>query len=240
MIAVLGRGKSLKKYKKFSDLFDTVYLCNSFKKEIEYLGKKHFKNKIVIQVVGRASVQLKDSQYKKLRIKKVYTNCYDIKKFKTGSGKNLVEKFPSYVNLKEVPFYMRKRAYPWMDWKIIAKHIDNFNKQDDIISFLKKKYSDKDKDEHTFPGTWPTCGNYALDLALNQNKNIDSIYLFGLDFYKKGYLTPWKRDRNTISSKYKEKVMISHIKYLIKEFFNVNFYFSSREINIDFPNLFYI
>ena len=42
IIAVLGRGKSLKRYKKFSNLFDKIYICGTFRREIDKIGKKYF------------------------------------------------------------------------------------------------------------------------------------------------------------------------------------------------------
>ena len=71
MIALLCRGVSLKRYAKMSDMFDKVYICGRFYKEIRKLGKNHFKDKKIIHVVGRGQSQLRNNYYRKLNIKYV-------------------------------------------------------------------------------------------------------------------------------------------------------------------------
>lgn len=237
IIAILGRGKSLKYYSKYSHLFKKIYIVNTFKKEINRIGMKYFEDKEVIQVIGRGSVQLLLEQYKKLNIKDIYLTSYKIIQFKTGSGKKLKNKYPKFIKLNVVPEYMQNRDFPWADWGEIWKYAQKSNDHKSICDVIKKKFhkdlKKREKTKEVFSRRWPTAGNYAIDLALNQNKKIDSLYLFGFDFYTTLYFTPIQRDHKVLFDTPGTQMMKWHIGKLVREFNNINFYTSSNSLCLD-------
>ncbi len=238
-IAMLGKGTSLKLYSKYSHLFKKVYLINRFQKEINKIGVSHFKNKEVIQVVGRASVQLSDGQYKDLKIKDVYLTVFDMFHFKTGKGKVLKKSFPKFVSLIVAPKYMYDRAFYFDDseWKDVWGYVEVVNKYRGIeaIKELNKiigdkfseliKYRKKNPNEY-LKGVkgWFSTGSYAVDLALTQSEDGDNFYLFGFDFYNTKYLVPSKLDKNYTRESYGTLLQKWHMKKLVEEFGSINFY----------------
>lgn len=239
-IAVLGRGKSLKRYKKFSNLFDKIYICGRFHKEIKKIGENHFKSKEIIHVAARTSSSLRNDYYNKLNIKYVQTACHSIKKeFCTSNGKQLKNKYPKNIKLKIVPECMKNRGYPPLSCDIIETFCDKFDRYKELCSFIEKKMVDKIKKygkNSRRTRYWPTIGVFAVDLALNEN-NINKIYLFGMDFYTTVTFVMYK----TICDEFltpidtqRTRLAFYHMVQLIKEFPLVEFYSVSKDKKFDF------
>ena len=239
-IAVLGRGKSLKRYKKFSSLFDKIYICGRFHKEIKKIGENHFKDKEIIHVAARTSSPLRNNYYNKLNVKHVQTACHSIEKeFCTSNGKQLKNKYPKDIKLEVVPECMKKRGYPPLSCDIIENFCNKFDNYKKLCIFLEKKMIDKIKEsgkDSRRTRYWPTTGVFAVDLALSEN-NIDKIYLFGVDLYTTITLVIYK----TICDEFltpietqRTRLAFYHITQLVKEFPFVEFYSVSISKKFDF------
>jgi hypothetical protein len=240
-IAVLGRGNSLKFYSKYSHLFKKIYIINFFKKEISKIGLSHFQKKEIIHIVGRARVGLPKEQYKKLKIKDIYLTVFDLFHFKTGKGKNLIPYYPKFINLNVAPSYMYERAFYFVGWDKIWKYIEEVDKYKGKESLIKlneiieSKYSKEIEEKKTNKDLfvkgikgWFSTGSYAVDLALNQNKDAKNFYMFGIDYYNTKYFSPMKLDENFTRESYGTLLQKWHIKKLVEEFSNINFYSPSK------------
>jgi hypothetical protein len=109
MIAVLGRGSSLFRYKEYHSMFDKIYIVNNFNSEIDILGYQCFRGKEVIHVVGRGPVQLTSNNYKRLNVSYVQFNRLNIKYL---DSKNIP------VEIKPLPDYILARGFPPIPWNI--------------------------------------------------------------------------------------------------------------------------
>jgi hypothetical protein len=59
MIAVLGRGVSLSKYKDHHEIFDKIYIVNNFNVEIDTLRESAFKGKeIILSLTTEQSIKV--------------------------------------------------------------------------------------------------------------------------------------------------------------------------------------
>lgn len=229
-IAVLGRGNSLKEYKKYSHLFDKIYISGRFHKEIKKIGKEHFKNKEIIHVVARTSRPLTDKYYKKLNVKYAQTFCHFWDQFSTSYGKSHIDKYPSFIELKLIPDCMRKRGYPPLNYRVLERFCKKFDNYKEMCSFLNKNmYDDIRKNEKLIRRTryWPTVGVYALDLALTENKNIKEIYIFGIDLYSTDSYSRYKNyEYDSVQDTPLTKLALYHLFQLVKEYNNIKFYSS--------------
>ena len=115
-IAILGRGKSLKKYSKFSHLFDKIYIVGTFHKEIRKIGIEHFKDKKIIHVVGRSDWGWRDNLDKKLNIGRVQTMYYPCQ-----LKKNFLKKFSDF-KISFLPEDMKNRGFPLVSRELIKKY----------------------------------------------------------------------------------------------------------------------
>jgi hypothetical protein len=240
-IAVLGRGSSLGKFKKFSHLFDTIYIVGNFYKEIKKLGTKHFKNKEIIHLVSRTDRPLRNNYYEKLNIVRIQTMYYphQLKIIKPGK-KNFMEKFRGF-NIKFLPDYMKNRGYPTVSREKIKKYSKKFNNYKEMCIFFEKEYKMEIEDgikKNNRSRYWPTTGTFALDLALVEN-NPKNLYIFGIDAYtavsyvKYNWEPPGlRKDTHSLVS----KLMIYHMEELAKEFYKINFNSGSDLIKINCSN----
>lgn len=216
-IAVLGRGKSLEFYSKYSHLFDKIYIVNDFTVEIGILGIANFVGKEVVHVVGRQiSNSLTREMYQKLGISSIQSNCFLMKNFIHQ------EKFQAPIKL--LPTSMQKRGYPSLSWSLILEHIEKYGNHEDLCSFLEKTYAEEIEKNLSKPipiRGWPTTGLLAIDLTLVENK-LDEVYLFGFDMYKSDYMI--KKNRSYQNADWdKSKMMLCHLDFLKAEFLNVKF-----------------
>lgn len=239
-IAVLGRGESLKHYKKYSHMFDKIYLVARFNKEISKIGLEYFKKKKVIHVAARGSHALK--YYNKLNIKHVQTACHSIKKeFCTAGGKHHKDKYPKNVELKIVPECMENRGYPPLHCDIIEKCCSRFDSYKTLCSFLEQTMPlEIKKASKTSRRTryWPTTGIFALDVALTENR-LDKIYLFGLDLYTTlSYIVYKTCEFDSPIDTPRTRLAFYHMRQLVQEFSEVNFYCASKakKFKFNYPN----
>jgi hypothetical protein len=259
MIAVLGRGKSLKKYKEFSHLFKKVYIVNSFSKEIDKIGKKHLINKDIIHIAARSKLDsLSRKEYKSLNIKKVLTLCHHRGQFFTGGGKDCSKFYPKWIDLMMVPDCMKNRGFPLAEWDEILNMVKKFDNYKEVVKFLEEnptKVMKKRKISDRATRRWPTSGSYAVDVALNyDNDKGQDIYLFGIDFYKTLSLTRPKWDyQTTVDDKKPMRVGLDKMKdnssgmnsvrvmkyfigELVREFSDVNFYTACNLVDYNLKN----
>lgn len=216
MIAVLGRGQSLKKYSDLHSKYDKVYIVNQFKSEIDLLGIDKFKDKDIIHVVGRGKNSLGD-YYKLINLIRIQSNSASQASFKKNH-----RNYPS-DKLAYLSKGMLERGYPPADWKKVLKLSRKLN-----FPFLRQKLKEISP-KFSEPG-WPTTGILAIDLALFEN-NPKTIDLFGFDLYKEHYLV--KKNQKYQNSEWdKSKAMTLHLSYLCNEFSETSFNsYSSVEIN---------
>jgi len=235
MIAVLGRGKSLKKYKKYSHLFDKIYIVGNFYKEIKKMGEKHFEGKKIVHVVSRTDSPLRNDYYNKLNFIKITTFYYD----KELLDSKLIKKFKKEnIKIEKLPKYMEKRGYPSVSRNIILKYSNKYNNYKELCKFLRKKFPKEIKEgtkDSRRSHYWPTTGIYALDLCLIENMP-KSVYIFGIDCFKTltyvVYNFDFKAKRDTDAT----RLMFYHIEELVKEFPSINFYSSSEIIKLNYLN----
>jgi len=240
-IAVLGRGYSLKKYKKYSHLFEKIYIVGRFYREIEKLGIKHFKNKKIIHVVSRTDTPLKNNLYKKLNVRYVQICFHSLKQFIDSHGKDLTKKYPKNVKLKALPECVRDRGYPPLPSEDILKYCSEYDNYKDLCKYLQDEFPNEIKKiqkETRRTRYWPTAGLVAIDVALNEN-DLDKLYLFGIDNYTNITYVLYKL--NEFKKPYintSTELVFYHIYQLVKEFPNIQFYSSSpsEKFDFDLPN----
>lgn len=244
MIAVLGRGNSLKKYAKMSYLFDTLYICGRFHKEIKKIGVEHFKQKRIIHVVSRGPCQLESNYYNILSVKYIQTASHSIKKqFCKEDGKKHSKRYPKNMELRKTPSYMRKRGYPPLSCDVIEKFSRYFNDYKDLCIFLEKQLPKKIKQQGESARRtryWPTTGVYGVDLALNKKK-INKIYLFGIDLYTTLTYSIYRtlgEEFSTSIDTGRTRLGIYHVSQLVKEFSSVEFFSvtKSKKFNFKYNN----
>jgi len=242
MIAILGRGKSLKQYAKYSYLFDKIYICGRFHKEIKKIGKFHFQNKKIIHVSARTSDPLRNNYYKKLNVEYVQTFCHSLDQFCTSYGKSHIDKYPKFVKIKTLPKCMDKRGYPPLDFRILEKFSRKFDDYKKLCQFLENKMNDKiKKNVKKVRRTryWPTVGIFAVDLSLNENE-LKEIYLFGIDIYSTLSYVQYNTQEylSTENKNPLAKLATYHLYQIAKEFPNIKFYSVSKakKFNFDLTN----
>ena len=238
IIGVLGRGPSLKRYKKYHHLMDKIYIVGNFKKEIKALGKEYFVGKDIVQVVGRGHLGLSEKMYKKLNINSVQTICHKLSHFVSGGGKKFKKHFPPKIELKTVPKCMVDRGYPPLPLEILNKNLSKFDNYKDMCNFLEKKYANKKELWATRRVRyWPQTGSYAIDLALTVN-NPDEIYLFGIDRYQDPdlYFTSYKGDFEETRHTMNTDFCLYHIGSLAKEYPKTKFHSGSKYLKFDYSN----
>ncbi len=240
-VAVLGRGESLQKFAKFSDLFDTIYMIGTFHKEIKKIGLKHFKNKKIIHLVGRSDWGWKNNVDKDLNIIRVQTMYYPYQLKRKKGKKGILEKFKNF-KIGFLPDYMKNRGFPHVDRPILEKYSKEYDNYEELCSFLENTFKDniemniKNVKRHRY---WPTTGIFALDLCLIENMP-EKIYLFGIDAMKTFSFIRYNWEPNYIRANGKgaitSKLMIYYIKVLLKEFYLTKFYSASHKIKIKSSN----
>jgi len=246
-IAILGRGKSLKKYSKFSYLFNKVYIVGTFHKEIRKIGIKHFKNKEIIHVVGRSDWGWRDDLDKKLNISKVQTMYY-LYQLKKKENKKFIKRFPN-LKIEFLPEYMTNRGFPLVSRENIRKYSRKYNNYKELCFFFEQNFKEEIEEGIKNNGRcryWPTNGVFAIDLALMENNDKD-CYIFGIDALKSPsyVIYNWEKKREYNQEKVKNinknfevvsDLIIYHIKELVKEFTLTEFYSASNIIKIDCSN----
>jgi len=238
-IAVLGRGESLNRYKGMSHLFNKIYICGRFHKEIKKIGVKYFKDKEIIHVTCRGGPPLRNDYYDKLNVKHIQTATHSIKKeFCTRNGKQHSKKFPKDMELKIVPICMADRGYPPLPCDVIEKFCNKFDNYKDLCIFLENKMpkeikkSGKDSRRTRY---WPTTGIFATDLALNENN--ENIYLFGLDLYTNLSFAMYKTigdEFHTAIETSRTRLAFYHLIQMVKEFSTIEFYSVSQSKKFKF------
>ena len=220
MIAVLGRGASLDKFRDHHHKFKDIILVNNFNKEIKTLGLDLFVGKNIIHVVGRGKNSLKDNLYKKLNIKSVQSNCFSLKNFHSRSRYK--------IDIKCLPKEMECRGFPCLGWDLILSHINKSISIGSLRAFLELKYK-KDivvnQKKSRSLRSFPTTGILAIDYSL-VIKRPRNIYLFGFDFYDKKYMI--KDNASYQNGDWsKARAMKYYLSELVHEFTDTNFYCSS-------------
>ena len=222
--AVLGRGSTLIKYLDHYERMPKVYLVNDFNNELQRLGLDKFKEKKVVHVVGRGPNRLSKRAYKRLCMNKVVCNAFDSSNFQGN--------YP--VKIKYLDEKMRKRGYPSIGMETVQSYMDKFDSYKDLIDFLKQEIkAGRLKEKHKSRRAWPTTSFVAIDYCLIKD-NPKNLYLFGIDFYRTSYLTKDNAEYQD-ENWYKSKAMMGHLKYIVKEYRNVQFY-SSYHLAWEFPN----
>ena len=79
-IAILGRGSSVDRYRKYSYLFKKIYIVGRFDKEVKRIGIRHFQGKEVVHIISRGCPPLREKFRKILKIKSLQTSCFSIEK----------------------------------------------------------------------------------------------------------------------------------------------------------------
>ena len=208
-IAVLGRGKSLNRYKPTG--YDKLYLVNDMTEEIKILGINMFDAEEIIHVCGRkgATVMCGDT-YHNLGVNRIVVNAIslnhicNIKRHQQSHDRKIEAR----------PEMMNTRGYPPYGWKAILKEKTKALKSDN-------------------GNCWPTTGLFAIDLALMENSPKE-IHLFGFDLYQRNYLIKKNRPHQTKSNP-KVKAMKMCLEKLVREFKETKFY-NYSEINIEAEN----
>lgn len=222
--AILGRGSTLVKYLEYYENISKIYLINNFNDELEKLGLDKFKHKKVVHVVGRGTNQLSKRFYKKLCINKVICNAFDSSNFQGN--------YP--IKIKYLDEKMRKRGYPSVGMETVQMYMDKFDTYKELINFLQQEIkAGRLKEKHKSRRGWPTTSLLAIDLCLIKDRP-NSMYLFGIDFYRTQYLTKQNAEYQD-GNWYKSKSMIKQLEYVVREFKKVQFY-SSYCLDWDFPN----
>jgi len=238
-IAVLGRGGSLRKFKKFSDLFETIYIVGNFYKEIKKIGVKYFKDKKIIHLISRTDRPLRNGYYKKLNIVRIQTMYHphqlvSTKKYKKG----ILEKFKNF-KIEFLPDYMKNRGYPLVDRKIIYKYMKEYDNYKDMNIFIEKNFKkeiERGVEKNRRSRYWPTTGIYALDLCLVESLP-ENIYIFGIDAFKNLSYVKYNWEpghvRENKDASLVSKLMIYHMEEMAKEFCKTKFYSSTDSIKIN-------
>ena len=243
IIGVLGRGQTLKKYKKYSKIMDKIYIVGYFQNEILKMGIKYFLNKEVVHVVGRGHRGLSKELYEQLNINSVKTPCHSLDHFISGNGKtDFKTYFPPGIEIETVPECMKERGCPPLPIDILNEYSSEFEDYKEMCNFLEIKYS---SNEDLFAKRrvrfWPQTGSYAIDLALTEDMP-EKLYLFGIDNYSKidnystlYYYPVWADHRKPLNSKM-TKFCSYYIGNLAKEYSSTQFYSSSDYFSFDYEN----
>jgi len=243
MIALLARGKSLKRYAEMNHLFDTVYICGRFHKEIRKIGKNYFKHKKIIHVTCRGPAELRNNYYKKLNVKYIQTASHSIEKqFCTRHGKQHSERYPKNIDLRAVPKKMRDRGFPPLECRVIEKFCNKFDDYKKLSIFLEEtmpKEIEINGKKTRRSRRWPTTGIFALDLILNEKP--DKVYIFGLDLYTGVSFTNYKNmgeEYHTPIDDATTRLAFYHLRQLVEEFPVVEFksVSKSKKFNFNLPN----
>lgn len=244
--AVLGRGKSLRKFSKFSHLFDTIYIVGTFYKEIKKIGVEHFKGKKIIHLVGRSDWGWRNNIDKKLNIKKVQIMYHPYQLKGKKEGKSILERFKKF-EIIFLPEFMESRGFPVLEKEVLEKYFRKYNSFNELCSFLESKFKKEIKKNivsNKRNRYWPTTGVFAIDMCLME-RSPKELYLFGIDAcydvsfvkYKwEDFKYNWKYHKKDRSFTVKEKLIIYYIKELVKEFPETNFYTASKIIKSESSN----
>ena len=244
MIALLGRGKSLKRYAKMSHLFDMVYVCGRFHKEIRKIGLEHFKHKDIIHVTCRGAAELKNNYYNRLNVKYVQTASHSIEKqFCKKNGKKHSKRYPKNIELRKVPDSLKKRGFPPLECRDIEKLCNKFNNYKELCDFLEKTMKKEIKinsKKVRRTRRWPTTGIFGVDLVLNEN-SVKNIYLFGLDLYTELSFVNYKTRGEEFYTEIDDpttRLSFYHLNQLVMEFPSVNFFSvsKSKKFDLNLPN----
>jgi hypothetical protein len=245
-VAVLGRGKSLKKFSKFSHLFDTLYIVGTFHKEINKIGYAHFKGKKIIHLVGRSDWGWRGNADKGLNIDRVQTMYYKHQLKRKKGKKGILEKFKNF-KIGFLPDNMKNRGLPMVSREVIEKYSREYENREELCVFLENKYkkeikksiSDANRNRY-----WPTTGAFAIDTCLMENIP-EEIYIFGIDACYELSFAKYKWEDSKYDFKnqkegrpftVKEKLIIYYIKELVKEFSKTEFYSASKVIKMKHSN----
>lgn len=198
-IAVLGRGKSLKRYKALG--YDKLYLVNDMTEEVKRIRLTLFDAKEIIHVCGRkgATVMTGDT-YHNLGINRIVVNAISLNHIENIKRHKQNHK----LNLEIRSAAMAKRGYPPIGWSKLLRGVK---------SAAKKS---------TNGNCWPTTGLFAIDLALTENLP-EEIHLWGFDFYKRAYMVKPNRSYQTQRNP-KVKMMYKCLGELIYEYNGVDFH----------------
>ncbi len=237
-VAILGRGKTLSKFKKFSHLFDTVYVVGTMHKEIQKIGLRHFEGKKIIHVAGRSDWEWRNGLDTKLNIIKTQTLYYShqLKKKKKGK-KSFIERF-KHLNISFLPDCMIDRGYPMAPREKIDKYSKKYDDYKELCGFLDKKFKREIEEEIEMSSRsryWPTSGIFAIDLALVEN-DLEEIYIFGVDCYLTGSYCEYNWEGTSRDHSIVKKIMLYHMGQIVKEFSSTKFYSSCEQINFNSAN----
>jgi len=245
-IAVLGRGKSLRKFPKFSHLFNTLYIIGTFHKEVRKIGIKHFKGKKIVHLVGRSDWGWRGGVDKDLSITRVQTMYYSNQLEDKKGRKRLLERFKNF-KIGFLPKHMKNRGFPIVSRKLLEKYSRKYTDFKELNIFLESNFKDeieKNIISNKRSRYWPTTGAFAIDICLVENDPED-LHIFGIDAcYEPSFVKyNWEKEKyNWEVMKpgrpfgMKEKLIIYYIEKLVKEFPETKFYSASSVIKLDCPN----
>ncbi len=221
MLAILGRGKSIKAYADHAAKFEHIYIVNTFNDEIVKIGTEYFKGKQLTHVQGPGFDHSLD-QYALFSSVRILRNNNSI-----------------------TPVMMQRGYMATTEWKeVLEKSKNEKNHQALLASLDDKEHNEKfiewkkrfDMLKQPVSGrTWPTVGLFAIEYVLTVEKP-DHLYLFGFDFYDAAYLTkPVRRYKNTPTI---SAMMKYHLEQLIREFSQTQFYIftASKTFRPNYPN----
>ena len=245
-VAVLGRGASLKKFARDSYLFDILYMVGTFHKEIKKIGRKHFEDKKIIQLVGRSDLGWKNNVEQGLNIIKVQTMYYAYQLAPKKRGKGLLQRYKKFP-IHFLPEYMKDRGLPVLSKEILEKNSGKYTDYKEMSKKLEEKFKSKIKKNQISDRRnryWPTTGAFAVDMCLMEQQPTD-LYLYGIDAcytvsfarYKwEDAKYDWATRKKNRPFNVKEKLIIYYISELVREFPQVQFYSASNVMNFDYSN----
>ena len=249
-IVVLGRGTSLRQYRKYAPKFSKVYLTNPFTQEIAKLGEVNFKGKELVHVVSKGTdCRLPQKLYDLFREVTITANV--------ALANALIIKYP---NFQPMPPQMQMRGFPLVGWNDVMlvlrnriasrietnalnaarrRMLEDEGDHAAIIGQLNAGFSDVIAANNARATTsircWPTTGLYAIELALIQ-ESPDEIYLFGFDCFTHGDDSYFIGKRKSRQPKDAQEVMRYYLKHLVKEFATTTFYSADDLPDMDAPN----
>lgn len=241
-VAVLGRGKSLGRFKDYSHLFDTVYMVGTIYKEVRKIGVKHFQNKKITHLVGRSDWGWRGGVEKKLNIIRVHMPYYPHELPTKKGKKSYAEKYKNF-KLEFLPEIMENRGYPVAPREAILKYSAKYGREE-LCKYLEENFKKEIADEvkkSLRSRYWPTTGSYAIELALREN-NPKELYLFGIDIFKTDSFIKYSWEPKGLRLKVDKnmpvvaKLMTYNLKELVKEFQSTQFLSSYDTIDGDYPN----
>lgn len=201
-LAILGRGKSVISYAKYSSKFPRIYIVNTFNGEIQVIGEEHFYGKELIHVQGPGFDHA--------------LNDYGL-----FSSVEVLEN-----NNSTTPVMMQRGYIATTTWEEILEKSKEEPNHKALIAKLNEDHKEqlvewRKMRPHISGRTWPTIGLFAIEFALVTESPAE-LYLYGFDFYESDYVT--KPTRLYKCTPVIAAMMKYHLEQLIREFTDTYFY----------------